>query len=634
MRVLYDETHNQTWTLDPLRALAMSRRSNEAPRYYSYAHLSTMVRTTFSGECRRLITGSITREVLAECDVLFLNHCCDSRHPHIGVGGEAIFTADEINAIEAAVADGLGLIVLGEFEIGRWGANINDLLVRFGLRFNDDLAEVPGQAVHAGRQLHVFEAKNIGEHEVGRGVAAVSYCSGCTIELLDSKAEAVVKGSAEKGGAALVAVAEHGRGRVFVAGDSDLFAEPYVTYNDNARLLVQALEWLTREDVADPAAAELQKLAAKPRSTETAHALIARRAEPGPAESTVFDVNAEEHAELVALTRGITLDPHDPNSEFETFYEDARLAFHEMPRRLRRAVVDFAKRGNTDGVMLIRNLPQDPTLPPTPTQTGQRAKKESAISEFWLCAIASALGEPVSYLQEKQGNIFQDIFPTAANADKLSSESSSSLLDFHTEIAFHPYMPEYLLLYGLRQDPDKTARTIFSSVHRFFHLLPPSVRDALFSSLYRTGVDYSFGNFDEVSGAGPLVSVLYGDRLDPYLRYDLDLMVGETPEAAEALQVVRRLVNQAQRDVIIEPGSLLLIDNRRCVHARSDFKAYYDGRDRWLQRMAVVRDLEASHGDRVRGTRVIATDFKPFLDAAAARAAATPPVEVAEERHA
>ncbi len=85
---------------------------------------------------------------------------------------------------------------------------------------------------------------------------------------------------------------------------------------------------------------------------------------------------------------------------------------------------------------------------------------------------------------------------------------------------------------------------------------------------------------------------------------------------------------------LIEPGSLLLIDNRRCVHARSDFKAYYDGRDRWLQRMAVVRDLEASHGDRVRGTRVIATDFKPFLDAAAARAAATPPVEVAEERHA
>jgi hypothetical protein len=32
--------------------------------------------------------------------------------------------------------------------------------------------------------------------------------------------------------------------------------------------------------------------------------------------------------------------------------------------------------------------------------------------------------------------------------------------------------------------------------------------------------------------------------------------------------------------------------------------------------MAVVRDLEPSLRDRVRGTRIIATDFKPFLEEA------------------
>ncbi len=54
MRILYDETHNQTWTADPLLALAMSRRSNEAPRYYSYAHVADLVRSVLAGEHRRL----------------------------------------------------------------------------------------------------------------------------------------------------------------------------------------------------------------------------------------------------------------------------------------------------------------------------------------------------------------------------------------------------------------------------------------------------------------------------------------------------------------------------------------------------------------------------------------------------
>ena len=61
------------------------------------------------------------------------------------------------------------------------------------------------------------------------------------------------------------------------------------------------------------------------------------------------------------------------------------------------------------------------------------------------------------------------------------------------------------------------------------NILLSADRDTLFSDLFRTGVDYSFGNFAEKSGVGPLVSILYGDRLDPFLRYDLDLMVGETP---------------------------------------------------------------------------------------------------------
>lgn len=606
MRVFYDESHNQTWTIDPAAALSLSLRTNEAPRYYSYAHLVELIRSRFGGTCTRLTQGPIDAEALAGVDVLVLNHFCAPSHRHLGIGGSGRLSAEEIAALKAAVEGGMGLLVLGEFDTDSWGNNVNELLGVLGLRFNNDTATVEAAAVRGPQRLTVFETDGVAEHPAAAGVARVSYCSGCTVSLLAEDGAALLS-TAE--GQVLAAGREVGQGRVVAVGDSDLFAEPFIGYNDNALLLTRILEWTGHRPAEDAEP--------RPHPTErTAHDLVAQglARDAQPEAGSVIDLTPEEHAYLGQLMGGVEVDPYD---DFETFCFEAKLLFHELPRRIRRRLVEFAHGGNADGVLMLRNLPVDRDLPPTPTRTGEWVRKQTVASELWLTSVAASLGEPVGYLQEKQGRIVQDLFPTAANADKLSSESSSILLDFHTEIAFHPFMPDYLLLYGVRQDPNKEARTIFSSVRRFFHLLTPGDRDTLFSDVFLTGVDYSFGNFEERQGAGPLVSVLYGDRLDPFLRYDLDLMVGQTPAARHALQVVRELVNDVKREVTIEPGSLVVIDNRRAVHARSHFTAYYDGRDRWLQRMAVVRDLQASYRDRVPGSRVIATDFSDYLAASA-----------------
>jgi|HubBroStandDraft_3_1064219.scaffolds.fasta_scaffold03827_2 hypothetical protein len=337
----------------------------------------------------------------------------------------------------------------------------------------------------------------------------------------------------------------------------------------------------------------------------------------GLAPDAMVSLADEESPQLEELLARTARDPH---SDFEDFAFEAKLAFHELPRRLRRILLRFREGGNLDGALLLRGLPQDPDLPPTPVRSGVRTPKATFASELWLCAAAAALGEPVGYLQEKHGTIIQDVFPTPANAGKQSSESSEVLLAFHTEIAFHPFMPDYVLLYGLRQDPEKEARTMFASVRRLLPLLGAADRDILFADLFRTGIDYSFGNHAQERGTGPLISVLYGDRLDPFLRYDLDLMVGQTEAARRALEHLRQAVDAVKLDVRIEPGSLLVLDNRRAVHARTHFKAAFDGRDRWLQRVSVVRDLEPSLHDRARGSRVIATDFSRYLGAAAGAA--------------
>jgi len=176
-------------------------------------------------------------------------------------------------------------------------------------------------------------------------------------------------------------------------------------------------------------------------------------------------------------------------------------------------------------------------------------------------------------------------------------------LKFHTEVAFHRWSMDYLMLYRLRQDPEKIAQTVIASVRRILPHLTLDQRQRLSQFQFKTEVDLSFGG-----GDGPTVPVLYGDPSDPYLRYDEDFMKASTPEGERALDELRRAVYVERREIAIEAGDLVVIDNRRDVHARSDFKAHYDGTDRWLLRLGVLRDLRPALDDCLSGTRIIARD--------------------------
>ncbi|HYG65572.1 MAG TPA: arginine beta-hydroxylase, Fe(II)/alpha-ketoglutarate-dependent, partial [Thermoanaerobaculia bacterium] len=52
------------------------------------------------------------------------------------------------------------------------------------------------------------------------------------------------------------------------------------------------------------------------------------------------------------------------------------------------------------------------------------------------------------------------------------------------------------------------------------------------------------------------------------------------------------------KDVVLEPGEICFIDNFKAVHGRRAFRARYDGEDRWLKRVNIVRDLRKSRAVR------------------------------------
>ena len=58
----------------------------------------------------------------------------------------------------------------------------------------------------------------------------------------------------------------------------------------------------------------------------------------------------------------------------------------------------------------------------------------------------------------------------------------------------------------------------------------------------------------------------------------------------KAVRELCRSVDLASR-VCLKPGDVLLMDNRKGAHGRTAFTAFYDGHDRWLQRVYVRRSL-------------------------------------------
>lgn len=310
------------------------------------------------------------------------------------------------------------------------------------------------------------------------------------------------------------------------------------------------------------------------------------------------------HATPIVVAAGSRFEAGAPDGAVgsDAFITAAGHAARMLPARIHDALVDFADTPAQAGALLLRGLPVGdlPPTPPTPTTPVGKDR----ISEMTLLTVARRLGQPVGYEPEHGGDLVQNIVPTAVAADRQVSTSSKVELMFHTEAAFHPHRPRYLLLLCLRGDP--AARTTLSSIHEVLPHLPAEIVDTLFQRRFRTAVDESYLH-DRANVLGEPMAVLSGRRDRPAMVFDADLMVGTDGRADEALGALAAAVAAHHTSVVLAAGDLLVVDNTIAVHGRTPFSPRFDGTDRWLQRTFVVSDLAPSDGDR-RG-RVITTRF-------------------------
>ncbi|MEU3858661.1 guanitoxin biosynthesis L-enduracididine beta-hydroxylase GntD [Streptomyces sp. NPDC028722] len=298
--------------------------------------------------------------------------------------------------------------------------------------------------------------------------------------------------------------------------------------------------------------------------------------------------------------------------------DELALLAHEIPLRIRSHLVNFRLTGRPYGGLVLANLPVSEALAgPTPTDyVHEPVSEEAERATALLLLIGSLLGDPVSFVTQQRGRLVLDLFPIKGHEGEQLGSSSTTTLEWHNEDAFHPLRADWILLAGIRnhdrvpttfatvQDIELEDRVREVLFQERFVILPDESHTAAFNSR-TTGVDEeswvaeAFRDIADRQTAPRRTAVLSGDREAPYICIDPAFMPRSLDaEALEALDAVTAAIDAGLRDVVIGPGELLIVDNKRAVHGRRPFAARYDGTDRWLRRINVLADLRKAGGRR------------------------------------
>ena len=259
-RILIDQSHSQAWAID----LEQAARMNPAnPADASYANFKELAEAA-GFEVQAHTTGVISDSSLQGFDVLVLPHAATAEWEHTIGFGSPLLEPSEIAAIHQFVANGGGLLVLGENEQAKYGNNFNELIKNFGIKLTNETVQDPSQNFNdvASWPKPEFPTLLLSDfrfmvHEV------VLYRSG-TLELApDFSGEVFLRTSesALPAQAAVAAAARFGAGQLVVFADSDIFGDDSINNLDNSKLLLNVLGFLAlgaKPGTRDVASAKLQ----------------------------------------------------------------------------------------------------------------------------------------------------------------------------------------------------------------------------------------------------------------------------------------------------------------------------------------------------------------------------------------
>lgn len=277
----------------------------------------------------------------------------------------------------------------------------------------------------------------------------------------------------------------------------------------------------------------------------------------------------------------------DPGDLLGGGYPTHPGAVHQgVPGPLARRLRHFTARGAPNNALLIRgllpDLPDLPPTPPTPVPPGGAGRDADRAGRL-LLAVMSVLGEPSA----RDGRLVQHVVPALDQNDththtSTGSDEGGEFLPWSVEDAYAEDRCHVLGLLCLRGVPD--AVTLFSPVRAgdLALIAQWTLREPRFT----LAPDPTHG----MVGARRRVAVLSGPAEDLRMRFDSIHQAPLDPrdrQAATALYHLHQALQYAAVGHVMEPGDLLVLDNRRAAQARLPVAPRHDGTDQWLLRVMV-----------------------------------------------
>ena len=322
----------------------------------------------------------------------------------------------------------------------------------------------------------------------------------------------------------------------------------------------------------------------------------------------IIELDNDENILIINLAKKITASPSD---EPELFCEQSKECSQNIPQRIQNDLKCFSEKGSQAGFLLIKNidLGDDKLFPKTPDNNNSKIGEQTILARIQSMFI-NVIGEMISYEAEGYGRLFQDVVPVQSMSHNQTSIGSSVELEIHTEQAFSNLRPDILSLACIRGDI--LAKTYILPVSHIIQHMDEKEREMLRLPLWKTGVDLSFklnGNeFIEGDIRGPLC-IINGDKMDPRLIFDQDLMFGIDEESDKLVKKIVDIYYNHRHYHNLQSGEIILLDNNRAVHGRSPFSPKYDGNDRFLIRCFAVYDYNKSKYARANGERMVSAIY-------------------------
>nr|WP_184939063.1 DUF6421 family protein [Planomonospora venezuelensis] len=247
---MFDEAHNESWTIRREVAEAINPGHPDDNSYARAAELLRRLGHTVAAHTG----GAVTPDVLAGADAFVIAHPSAARWERTTGLGSPVFTGAELDAIEAHVRGGGGLVVLAECEQDKYGSNLTELLARFGVGVEHATVQDPRNAHNGVASWILGVPGGAGEEDLLAGAGrACFYRAGVLTAPEDATVLFSTSPTADPAGEPLAVAVRHGAGRVVVIADSDLFGDDSIADYDHAALWGNLVTWASRIPAPDAA---------------------------------------------------------------------------------------------------------------------------------------------------------------------------------------------------------------------------------------------------------------------------------------------------------------------------------------------------------------------------------------------